>query len=487
MKLYQKYIIATLPIVLIGMGAIGYWSFSHSRDALLRTEQRIMVHLLEDAVDQFIDRRFTLLESTNLSGILSFVSKYQSEAFDDLKALGEKTDRRVFVTNREGQVIFCSNCKDTKRLKGWRALALKTSEQTYGAHEATDQDHAVYAAAPYSKPNWNWVIFVTRPMAEVSKEVGAIGTVALGVSLASILAVALMLAWVTRLLLISPIGRLQQAAAAIAIQEKDLKIDINSNDELGQLARDMEHMSASISDYMEVAESSSRAKSNFLATMSHELRTPLTSIKGALGLMNATLSDGLTDDQKNLFQISLRNSDAMLLLINELLDYEKIISGTLIIETSPHDICALTEKIVKDNQGYASSQSVKFNFTQPERPMFAEVQKHRFEQVLRNLLSNAAKFSEPGCDVEITIKNDDGFIIVSVKDDGAGIPDDFKTKIFEQFTQIDSSQTRKHAGTGLGLAISKSLTESMGGMLTFKSVVDVGSTFYICFPEAART
>jgi len=237
-------------------------------------------------------------------------------------------------------------------------------------------------------------------------------------------------------------------------------------------------------DAKEMSESANRAKSDFLASMSHELRTPLTSSLGSLGLLKSIAVDEISEKSQELLEIAMRNNEALLRLVNELLDFEKILSGTLEIKTSRHNICELTSNIIKDNQGYAQTQSVKFVFRDPKTSLFAAVQEHRFAQVLNNLLSNAAKFSESGSDVEISVESDNGCIFVKVKDYGPGIPEDFREKIYHQFTQIDSSSTRKHGGTGLGLSISKALMENMGGTLDFETEVGVGSTFFVTLPAS---
>ncbi|MBL6932430.1 MAG: PAS-domain containing protein [Rhodospirillales bacterium] len=231
------------------------------------------------------------------------------------------------------------------------------------------------------------------------------------------------------------------------------------------------------------AEKASLAKSEFLATMSHELRTPLTSIKGSLRLLEFSLKETISEKEKDLLSIGIRNSDAMLRLVNELLDYEKIISGALEIETTPHEIGELTSSVIKDNLGYARLQSVNFIFKTPEIRAFAEINEHRYEQILRNLLSNAAKFSPANSDIEIAISRLNGSVVVSVQDYGPGIPDEFKDEMFDHFTQLDSSSSRENAGTGLGLPISKALCEGMSGTIDFVTGSDVGTTFNIRFPE----
>ncbi len=232
----------------------------------------------------------------------------------------------------------------------------------------------------------------------------------------------------------------------------------------------------------QLAEAASRAKSEFLATLNHEMRTPLTSALGSLGLLNAILEKDMPEDGQELLQIAIRNNESLLRLVNELLDYEKILSGNIKIKTSRHDIGELTAKVVKENVGFAHTHAVNFVVKKDNVPFFAKVQKYRFEQILNNLLSNAAKFSEVGSDIIISVEQDNQLLFVKVKDAGPGIPKDFEPEIYQPFTQLDASSTRKHGGTGLGLSISKTLTELMGGTLGFQTEVGVGSTFYLAFP-----
>ena len=225
-----------------------------------------------------------------------------------------------------------------------------------------------------------------------------------------------------------------------------------------------------------------RMKDEFVATVSHELRTPLTSIRGSLGLLTGGAMGELPAQVAGLLDIAHKNSERLLLLINDLLDMNKLESGQMAFRFEPIDVKSFVEQAVSSNAAYGEQYGVNFTITQVPDNVRVSGDVDRLMQVMNNLLSNAAKFSPEGAVVEIGVCHKDGRVRFSVADCGPGIADEFRVKIFERFTQSDSSDTRKVGGTGLGLNISKSIVEKHGGQLDFYSRVGAGATFYFDVP-----
>jgi len=221
-----------------------------------------------------------------------------------------------------------------------------------------------------------------------------------------------------------------------------------------------------------------RLKSEFVATVSHELRTPITSIRGSLGLVAAGASGQLSDKTQRLVEIALRNSNRLALLINDLLDIEKAESGKMRFDLERNSLLALVEQAIEANSSYAESFGVRYVLAATDVDADVFVDAHRLLQVMANLLSNAAKFSPRDVAVEVSVLNRADKIRVSVRDHGPGIPPEFRDRIFEKFSQADSSDARSRSGTGLGLAICKAIVEQLGGKIGFDSEVGVGTTFY---------
>ena len=233
-----------------------------------------------------------------------------------------------------------------------------------------------------------------------------------------------------------------------------------------------------------IAEKASRAKSEFMANMSHELRTPM---NGILGFTDLVLTTDLQKAQRGYLQNVKKSAQGLLGIINDILDFSKIEAGKLFIDYSAFQLNELIEEAIDLLNVKVHEKNLEVIFwSDPALPAVINGDSVRIRQVLVNLLGNAIKFTEKG---EIFVecrqngrayeKNSSKYIdiSISVKDSGIGIAPQKLQKIFEGFTQADSSTTRKYGGTGLGLTISKSLAELMGGTLTVTSEPGLGSSF----------
>jgi len=230
-----------------------------------------------------------------------------------------------------------------------------------------------------------------------------------------------------------------------------------------------------------------RLKEEFISTMSHELKTPLTSIKASLGLIDGGIAGTLSGSMKNLIDISLRNTERLLLLINDILDMEKIGSDSIHFFLKKQSILSLLEQSLALNKNCAEEHQVSYHLlNELAADVMVEVDSDRFMQVMYNLLSNAAKFSYVNSQVEIIVSDNGSCVRVAVKNQGEGISSKFHDRIFEKFSQADGSSTRQKGGTGLGLSIVKSLIGKMGGSIAFKSMMGAATTFYFDLPKCEQ-
>lgn len=227
-----------------------------------------------------------------------------------------------------------------------------------------------------------------------------------------------------------------------------------------------------------------RLKTEFISTVSHELRTPLTSIRGSLQLINGGAVGEMPEQAGNLIDIACNNTERLLLLINDILDFEKIQSGNMRLAHEPIEISPFVTQALEEHAGYAKQHRVQYILKAHIDNAFVFADPHRLMQVLANLLSNAAKFSPEGGEINISVcRQEEHRIRILVQDSGPGIQEAFRQKIFDRFTQSDASDTRQKGGTGLGLAIAKGIMEQHNGTIDFVSPPGEGTTFYIELPE----
>jgi diguanylate cyclase (GGDEF)-like protein len=322
----------------------------------------------------------------------------------------------------------------------------------------------------------------------------------------------LLMLWQTRRI-IKPIKQLVLAAQAISQGEFGRQLELTSNDEIAELANAFNGMSRDLAKYQldtakqqetlaeqvaqrtqdlqqktleayqlaDNAEAASKAKSEFLATMSHEIRTPM---NGVLGMTELLINTELDDRQKRLAETAYRSAESLLSIINNILDFSKIEAGKFQLSLNDFDLRSLLEETAGILASQAHHKNLELVLNLPvDLNGIVRGDAERLRQVLINLLGNAIKFTPAG-EVQLKVNRlpspsaDKMILYFAISDTGPGIPEQQQDVVFDSFTQVDGSITRKHGGTGLGLAIAKQLVALMGGQLQLSSVEGQGSSFY---------
>lgn len=458
-----------------------------------------------------------------------------------LRELRVGSEGEIFILDRDGLIVADSTSESPFVSRGGLYVrtagiesknpAIHRAAVEMGRHGAKEGELGIFAVEresgvsayvrtlPFTSLGLDWVIAVVMPESEFIGPVESMARTALLVTLAallvSLLSGVLISGWVCR-----PLSDLLRSAQALTRGDWRMPPPLDRRDEVGELYRSFRFMAEQLSNAFsgleekvrartaeleernsdlarakaeseslaEAANQASRAKSTFLATMSHEIRTPLNAV---LGLSDLVLASDLTGEQREYVRLIQESSESLLEIINGILDLAKIEAGRMEIESASFGLARMVEQVMAvarplaDKKGLSLASSIS-----PGLPSFLLGDPLRIRQVLVNLTGNAVKFTSAGSvDLIATSEGEtEGEVRVAfiVRDTGVGIPPDKVAMLFESFTQLDMSPTRKHGGTGLGLSISRSLARMMGGEITVRSEAGVGSEFRFVVPLRPR-
>lgn len=275
-----------------------------------------------------------------------------------------------------------------------------------------------------------------------------------------------------------PLIKMNEVALAMSEGDFSRKVDVKSNDEIGILSNSLNVLSYELQEKIVALERLDQTRKDFVTGVSHELRTPLTIIQGYAEALQDNMANS-EDERRELIDGIVDESGRLKRLVSDLLDLRKIEMGQEIIELKDIDASLVIIKSVDKMRTIANSKNINFYLdVEPSLPVH-QTNPDRLEQVMLNLLENALRFTPTGGNVHIKSVRLNGFVRISVTDNGSGIPLEEQDLVWEKFYKVDKSRVRKDGGgTGLGLSIVRRLVERMGGGVGLQSFPGMGTTFY---------
>lgn len=283
---------------------------------------------------------------------------------------------------------------------------------------------------------------------------------------------------------LSPLETISKALSRVKEGMYGEKVKYKGEDEIGELVKSFNVMSDTIKEKEEIAKKTELAKDEFLAMITHELKTPLVPIQGYSDILLGEHLGKLNEQQKNRLEIIKSSSTTLLGIISDLLDVQKLEIGKLRMKKEDSDIKDSIEKSVNVLLPQADTKEIQLTFNAKSFVVVHDPE--RIKQVITNLIKNAMIAVEPKKGkIQVTMEETPSDLVISVKDNGMGIPKDKQKDLFKKFYQVDTTLTRERGGSGLGLAICKGIIDNHGGQISVQSEEGKGAKFTFTIPKIA--
>nr|WP_207754914.1 HAMP domain-containing sensor histidine kinase [Desulforadius tongensis] len=325
-------------------------------------------------------------------------------------------------------------------------------------------------------------VVIYSPLAPLKQQIKSIRQISLwgallGMGLATILSVFILKN------MIKPLLKMEAVAHAIANGEFGKQVPVVTNDEVGKLAASLNNMSLQLKEKIEAIEQLDKTRQEFVSNVSHELRTPLTVIQS----FSEAILDGLVKEEKEKFfylKNILEESKRLKRLVDDLLDLKALDAGNIPTKMEYVLISKLVTVTAGNFMSLARKKNINLKVITKDNRITVYGNIDRLKQVMTNLIGNAIAHTQPGSQVKIQEEQKDDRVLISVADNGPGIPPNEIEHIWERFYKVDKSRTRGAGGSGLGLAIAKRIVELHGGTITVESTLGEGSVFTVILPIA---
>lgn len=388
----------------------------------------------------------------------------------------------VYIMDSNGKAIIDPKVKG-KNLSGYD-FSKEIISNKNGIIEYTYKDVHKLAYYKYFKP-WGWYIVTTANYDDLASSSKSIFYTTLLSGLLMILLGGIIAVLIANNL-VKPINKLKSFMEIAGKGDLTVRSDINNKNEIGMLSDSFNNMITENKRLIEELVQYDKLKTEFIANMSHELKTPLNIIFSTAQLFSVYIDKDVnlnTTQKLNEYTNYIKqNCYRLLRLVNNIIDISKIDSKFMELNLKNQNIVQVAEEITLSTIPYVQAMSRTIIFDTDIEEKIMAFDEEKMERILLNLISNATKFTRPGDTIEVCVSDKDNHVILSVKDNGIGIPEDKLSQIFERFKQVDPLLSRAHEGSGIGLTIVKSLVEMHKGTINVKSKYNEGTEFTISLP-----